>query len=60
MAVNTDKDGKELPNTELTTNSRCPKCGSDHVHLADYDLATHTGKVRCSRCGTFVRLFDAG
>jgi predicted Zn finger-like uncharacterized protein len=58
--MNTDEQGRPIPNSTFTMNGVCPKCGSTEFELKNYSLAMHDGDVHCARCGQFIRVFDAG
>ena len=60
------EDKKELPKSELLRQRaearKCKNCGAlpkDHV-VRDYDPIWLDGKVYCTKCGAFVRDYDAG
>lgn len=42
---------------------KCPdeKCGAvGEVEMRNYEPAWHEGDICCSRCGAYIRRFDAG
>jgi hypothetical protein len=46
----------------LYTHKHCPKCGADpdHQEIRNYNMAFHDGDIHCTKCGTYVRAYDAG
>ncbi len=52
----------EFPDDEKRDWRDCKKCGSkpkDH-YMTNYDMMWHEGDVYCSKCGAYVRMWDAG
>lgn len=44
------------------TSPNCPKCDappSEH-EVRNHDLMWHDGDVHCTKCGAYVRAYDAG
>ena len=44
------------------SSPNCPSCDappSEH-EVRNHDLAMHDGDVYCTKCGAYVRLYDAG
>lgn len=59
--MNTDDQGKEIPNSVLTVNNtQCPDCGAIEFEMKNYSEIWHDGDIHCARCGKFIRRFDAG
>ncbi|MFB3779679.1 MAG: hypothetical protein ACE141_18820 [Bryobacteraceae bacterium] len=58
--MNTDDQGREIPNSVLCTRDTCPKCGSTEMELRNYSMLWHDGDVHCAVCGAYVRGWDAG
>lgn len=48
--------------TMLGGNTNCPKCGSppSEHEVRNHSLMWRDGDVYCTRCGAYVRLYDAG
>ena len=46
--------------SELSNN--CPKCDSlpSEHEVREYDMMWHDGDVYCRKCGSYVRMYDAG
>lgn len=43
-------------------NQHCSKCGAcpQYQEIRDYSMMWHDGEIHCTRCGNFIRDFDAG
>lgn len=43
-------------------STTCPKCGapSKEWELCDYNPASLMGYIYCRRCGSYIRMYDAG
>lgn len=51
--VMTSFDGKD--------RNICKKCGtSEHAEVINYSMMSMDGDVVCSKCGTYIRMYDAG
>jgi len=51
-----------IPDRHTTHCTCCKKCGappSEH-ELRDYSMLWHDGDVYCRKCGSYVRMWDAG
>jgi len=48
--------------TLLGPKVNCPKCGSppSEHEVRNHSLMWHDGDVHCTKCGAYVRLYDAG
>jgi len=58
--MNTNEYGKEIPNSHLSVNDVCPKCGGKEFEMRNYSEIWHDGDIHCAGCGQFIRIFDAG
>ena len=40
----------------------CPKCGAppSEQEIRNHSLMWHDGDIHCKKCGTYVRVYDAG
>jgi uncharacterized Zn finger protein (UPF0148 family) len=54
-------DGGECM-TLLGQKVNCPKCGSppSEHEVRNHSLMWHDGDVHCTKCGAYVRSYDAG
>ena len=54
-------DGGECM-TLLGPKVNCPKCGSppSEHEVRNHSLMWHDGDVHCTKCGAYVRMYDAG
>jgi hypothetical protein len=55
-------DKSNDPSSEEKVPGCCPTCGAppkEHV-LKNYSQMWHEGDVYCTRCGAYVRMYDAG
>ena len=43
----------------MTTDFKCPDCGSTEFEMRNYSVMWHKGDIHCASCGKFIRLFDA-
>ncbi len=48
--------------TMLGRDTKCPKCGSppSEHEVRNHSLMWHDGDVYCTKCGAYVRMYDAG
>lgn len=46
----------------IMANVNCPKCDSppSEHEVHNHSAVWHDGDVYCKRCGSYVRMFDAG
>lgn len=47
---------------EKRSNARiaCPHCSSEDYEVRNYNQDLHDGDMYCKKCGTYIRMFDAG
>ena len=50
-----------MKETEKETKPKngCQKCGSESVYVKRYGQTYTTGDVFCSKCDTYIRMWDA-